>query len=65
MPKMKTHRGAAKRFKRTGTGKIARAHANKQHILTKKTSRRKRRLRKSALVHPSDAGRIQHMVPTL
>ena len=65
MPKMKTHRGAAKRFKRTGTGKIARACANKQHILTKKSSRRKRRLRKSALVHPSDAGRIQHMVPTL
>ena len=65
MPKMKTHRGAAKRFKRTGSGKIVRAHANKQHILTKKTSRRKRRLRKSALVHPSDVGRIQHMVPTL
>jgi large subunit ribosomal protein L35 len=65
MPKMKTHRGAAKRFKRTGTGKIARSRSNKQHILTKKTSKRKRRLRKSALVHPADAGRIRHMVPTL
>ena len=65
MPKMKTHRGAAKRFKKTGTGKIARSRSNKQHILTKKASRRKRRLRKSALVHPSDERRIRQMVPTL
>lgn len=65
MPKMKTHRGAAKRFKRTGTGKIARSRPNKQHILTKKASRRKRKLRKSALVHPSDEARIRQMVPTL
>jgi large subunit ribosomal protein L35 len=65
MPKMKTHRGAAKRFKRTGSGKIKRARANKQHILTKKASKRKRRLRKNALVHPSDEARIRHMVPTL
>ncbi len=65
MPKMKTHRGAAKRFKRTGSGKIKRARANKQHILTKKASKRKRRLRKTALVHPSDEARIRHMIPTL
>jgi large subunit ribosomal protein L35 len=65
MPKMKTHRGAAKRFKRTGTGKIVRAGANKQHILTKKSSKRKRKLRKNALVHPSDVPRVRHMVPTL
>ena len=65
MPKMKTHRGAAKRFKRTGTGKILRAGANKQHILTKKSSKRKRKLRKNRLVHPSDEGRIRQMVPSL
>ena len=65
MPKMKTHRGAAKRFKKTGTGKIARSRSNKQHILTKKASKRKRKLRKSALVHPSDEGRIRQMVPNL
>ena len=41
MPKMKTHRGAAKRFKKTGTGKISRARSNKQHILTKKSMKRK------------------------
>ena len=65
MPKMKSHRGAAKRFRRTATGKIVRSRSNKQHILTKKSSKRKRRLRKGALVHPSDEGRIRHMVPTL
>ena len=47
MPKMKSHRGAAKRFKRTGTGKLVRRKANKQHILTKKSSKRKRNLRRS------------------
>jgi large subunit ribosomal protein L35 len=62
---MKTHRGAAKRFKKTGTGKLVRAGANKQHILTKKASKRKRRLRKNQLVHPSDVRRVRHMVPTL
>ena len=65
MPKMKSHRGAAKRFKRTGSGKIVRARSNKQHILTKKASKRKRRLRKSALVSPVDAKRVKQMVPTL
>ena len=49
MPKMKTHRGAAKRFKKTGTGKIKRAKAFKSHILTKKSAKRKRNLRKCCL----------------
>lgn len=50
MPKMKTHKGAAKRFSITGTGKVKRFKANKSHILTKKTSKRKRRLRQSGLI---------------
>jgi large subunit ribosomal protein L35 len=65
MPKMKTHRGAAKRFKKTGTGKIVRSRANKQHILTKKSSKRKRNLRKSALVATVDVKRLNQMLPTL
>ncbi|MEE9606423.1 MAG: 50S ribosomal protein L35 [Myxococcota bacterium] len=62
MPKMKTHRGAAKRFKRTGTGKIVRSKSNKQHILTKKTSKRKRHLRRSVVVDPVDEKRLQQML---
>ncbi len=50
MPKMKTHSGAAKRFKLTGTGKVKRFKAFKSHILTKKTSKRKRNLRKAGLI---------------
>ncbi len=50
MPKMKTHKGAAKRFKLTGSGKVKRYKANKSHILTKKTSKRKRNLRRSGLI---------------
>ena len=65
MPKMKTHRGAAKRFKKTGTGKLTRSRANKQHILTKKSAKRKRNLRKSALVEGVDAKRVKQMVPSL
>ncbi len=65
MPKMKTHRGAAKRFKKTGTGKFARSRSNKQHILTKKSTRRKRRLRKDATVDPVDAKRLKEMLPYL
>ena len=65
MPKMKTHRGAAKRFKKTGTGKITRSKSNKQHILTKKTAKRKRKLRKSALVAAVDVKRLKQMLPTL
>jgi len=55
MPKMKTHRGAAKRIKRTGSGKFKRHHAYHSHILTKKTTKRKRKLRSSAILAPSDA----------
>ena len=63
MPKMKTHRGAAKRFKKTGTGKIVRSKSNKQHILTKKTAKRKRKLRQPALVSNVDKKRLEQMLP--
>ena len=63
MPKMKTHRGAAKRFRKTGSGKFVRAGANKQHILTKKSSKRKRKLRQSALVSSAEAKRLKQMLP--
>ncbi len=65
MPKMKTHRGAAKRSKKTGTGKIVRARQNKQHILTKKSPKRKRHLRKGTLVSRVDEKRVKQMVPYL
>jgi large subunit ribosomal protein L35 len=63
MPKMKTHRGAAKRFKKTGTGKLVRRKRNKRHILTKKSPKRKRHLRKEVIVDPADTKRIRQMVP--
>jgi len=63
MPKMKTHRGAAKRFKRTGVGKFKRAKANKQHILTKKSTKRKRKMRGTEIVSASDAKRLEQMIP--
>ncbi len=62
MPKMKTHRGAAKRFKKTGTGKITRSRRNKQHILTKKSPKRKRNLRKGAIVEKVDEKRLKQML---
>ena len=62
MPKLKTNRGARKRFRKTGTGKIRRAHAYTSHILTKKTTKRKRKLRKSALVHPANLRRVRRML---
>lgn len=62
MPKMKTHSGAAKRFKKTGTGKIVRYHAYTSHILEKKSPKRKRNLRKATLMHKTDAKRIERMV---
>ena len=65
MPKIKTRRGAAKRLKKTGTGKIVRAKTNKRHILTKKSSKRKRQLRAKTKVHPSDAPRIRKTIPYL
>ena len=62
MPKMKSHRAAKKRFKITATGKLARHHAGKSHILTKKNRKRKRNLRKGALVHPADAKRMKALI---
>jgi large subunit ribosomal protein L35 len=62
MPKMKTNRGAAKTFRKTGSGKFKRAHAYKSHILTKKTRKRKRHLRHAALVSRADRDRIKKML---
>ena len=63
MPKMKTHRGAAKRFNLTKSGKIKRAKAYKSHILTKKSPRRKRNLRKGTYVTASEANVVKKMIP--
>ncbi len=63
MPKMKTHRGAAKRFKKTKTGKIKRFRAFHSHILEKKTPRRKRRLRSATLISKSDQKRVAKLLP--
>lgn len=63
MPKMKTHRGAAKRIKKTARGKLKRMRAFKSHILTKKDRKRKRRLRKSDLVASADRKRLNRMLP--
>jgi len=63
MPKMKTHRGAAKRFKRTGSGKFKRAKSNKQHTLTKKTTTRKRALRQAETVSAADTPAVRRMLP--
>ena len=62
MPKMKTHRGAAKRFKRTGTGKIKRRHGFTSHILEKKSPKRKRNVRKGAIMAKGDAKRIDQLI---
>jgi large subunit ribosomal protein L35 len=61
--KLKTHRGAAKRFKVTGTGKVRRSKAYHSHILTKKTTKRKRRLRKGALIHKADLKNVRALLP--
>ncbi len=63
MPKMKTHRGAAKRFKKTGTGKYKRSRACASHILEKKSPKRKRRLRKGTLIDKSEVKRVARMLP--
>ncbi len=65
MPKMKTNRGAAKRFKATGSGKIRRSKAFTSHILTKKSTKRKRNLRKSGLVDAADTKAVKRMLPYL
>ena len=63
MPKMKSHKGARKRFKVTGTGKVKRWRAFKSHILTKKASKRKRQLDQSTLISDADSRRIHRMIP--
>ena len=62
MPKMKSHRGSAKRFKVTGSGKIKRKKAFRSHILTKKNAKTKRQLRQDTLVHKSDMSRVQRLI---
>jgi large subunit ribosomal protein L35 len=62
MPKMKTNRGAAKRMRKTATGKIRRLRAYKSHILTKKSQKRKRRLRKATLVAKGDLKRVRRLL---
>ncbi|MGO9013761.1 MAG: 50S ribosomal protein L35 [Dissulfurispiraceae bacterium] len=63
MPKLKTHRGAAKRFKVTGSGKIKRSKAFKSHLLTSKSSKRGRSLRKSALVPDVQYDSVKKLLP--
>lgn len=63
MPKQKTHRGAAKRFKKTGRGKIVRRHAHMRHLLTGKRRKRKRALRRAALVSTADQAQTRRLLP--
>jgi len=63
MPKMKTNKGAAKRFRKSGTGKIVRNKAYSSHILTSKSTKRKRNLRKSTTMVSGDAKRMKVMLP--
>jgi len=65
MPRMKTHRGAAKRFSVTGTGKIKRSRANTSHILTPKTTKRKRNLRKSTILDRTNEKAMRKLIPYL
>ncbi len=63
MPKLKTHKGASKRFKKTGTGKVVRNHAFARHILTSKTRKRKRKLHKDAVADTANQPSLQRMLP--
>lgn len=63
MPKMKTHKGASKRFKITGTGKIKRNRANKSHIMTGKPAKRTRKLRTSTIVDKTNEKAIKRLLP--
>ena len=63
MPKLKSHRGASKRFKKTATGKITRGQAGRRHILTSKSRTRKRGLRDAAQVSPGDLPKMRKMLP--
>lgn len=62
MPKMKTNTGAKKRFELTGTGKVKRKHAFKSHILTKKSTKRKRNLTHTAVVSPADEKKVKDLL---
>jgi len=63
MPKMKTHRGGAKRLKRTGSGKFSRHHAYASHLMGHKSTKRKRNLRKSTIVASADQKRLERLLP--
>jgi len=63
MPKLKTHKGAAKRFKKTATGKVKRSQAFLRHILTSKEQKRKRGLRSGTLVSEADTPKVKRMIP--
>jgi len=65
MPKIKTNRAAAKRFKKTGTGKLVRMKAYKSHILTKKSQKRKRNLRKSTVTDETNVKNMKKILPYL
>ena len=65
MPKIKTNRAAAKRFKKTGTGKLKRNKANKSHILTKKSTKRKRNLRKPIITDATNVKNMKKVLPYL
>lgn len=65
MPKQKTHRGLAKRVKRTGSGKLKRSHAYTSHRFHGKTKKQRRQLRQAGMVHNSDYKRIKHMISDL
>ncbi|WP_181349788.1 50S ribosomal protein L35 [Thalassobacillus sp. CUG 92003] len=63
MPKMKTHKGSQKRFKRVGNGKVKRSHAFTSHLFANKSQKQKRKLRKDTLVSKGDLNRIDQMLP--
>jgi large subunit ribosomal protein L35 len=63
MPKLKTHSGAAKRFKKTATGKIKRGHAKARHILTTKTTKKKRHLDRDVMMDKADEKKVKRMIP--
>lgn len=63
MPKLKTHKGAAKRFKKTATGKVKRGHSFLRHILTSKPHKRKKKLGAAALVSDADVRKVKRMIP--
>jgi large subunit ribosomal protein L35 len=63
MPKLKTHKGASKRFKKTGTGKIVRGHAFARHILTSKSRKRKRKLHKDVVADDANQPSLRRMLP--